>query len=79
MALDGEMPAEEREDYRRWRDRRPDMKAMAEQFAADRAVLRSVLEPDHEPVPERFANLLSSGREREVTGNRLGVPPWPLR
>jgi anti-sigma factor RsiW len=60
MALDGEMPAEDREDFEIWLAVNPDMKALSMRFVADRTRLQSafasVLE---EPVPERLSKMLS--------------------
>lgn len=74
MALDGEMPAEERRDYEIWLDAHPDMKAMSARFAADRARLQGVLNPvANEPVPDRLANILSDGRQ---AGADAGWRQW---
>ena len=37
MALDGELPADEREDFAHWLETNPEMKALNARFAADRA------------------------------------------
>lgn len=72
MALDGEMPAEDREDFDIWLAANPDMKAMSMRFAADRARLQSdfafVLE---EPVPERLSKVLSD--EPAEGGSRWSI------
>ncbi|TIV76865.1 MAG: anti-sigma factor, partial [Mesorhizobium sp.] len=55
MALDGELPGEERMAYEAWLEANPEMKARAARFVADRAALRAafagVLD---EPVPARL-------------------------
>jgi len=55
MALDGELPADERAAYDAWLDANPEMKARSARFTADREALRSafagVLD---EPVPARL-------------------------
>lgn len=55
MALDGELPGEERMAYEAWLEANPEMKARSARFVADRAALRAafagVLE---EPVPARL-------------------------
>lgn len=55
MALDGELPGEERMAYDAWLDANPEMRAKAARYTADRAALRAafggVLD---EPVPARL-------------------------
>lgn len=62
LALDGELPAEDRAAYEAWLDGNPDMKARAGRYAADgerlRAALETVLE---EPVPGRLSGALARG------------------
>ncbi|KRB31969.1 MULTISPECIES: anti-sigma factor family protein [Mesorhizobium] len=59
MALDGELPADERTDYDAWLDANPEMKARSARFTADREALRSafagVLD---EPVPARLRKMV---------------------
>ncbi len=59
MALDGELPAEERAAYDAWLDTNPEMKARSVRFTADRAALRAafagVLD---EPVPARLRKVV---------------------
>ena len=45
MALDGELPAEERADFEPWLDANPEMKAMSGRFERDRARLAAALAP----------------------------------
>lgn len=56
LSLDGELPADEREEFEAWLERNPDRKALRDRFAADhdrlRAALAGVVD---EPLPERFA------------------------
>lgn len=59
LALDGEMPADDRAAFDRWLEVNPDMKARAERYAADRDQLRAALDPIlGEPVPERLRKLV---------------------
>ncbi|MDH4985675.1 anti-sigma factor [Aminobacter anthyllidis] len=55
LALDGELPEDERAAYQMWLEANPDMKAKSLRYAADNAALRNlfvgVLE---EPVPSRL-------------------------
>ena len=55
LALDGELPEDERAAYQAWLEANPDMKARSLRYAADNAALRNlfagVLE---EPVPSRL-------------------------
>ena len=80
MALDGEMPAEDREDYEIWLSANPDMKALSVRFAADRARLQGVFAPVlKEPVPERLAALVAAGgpRRRPSPMRRFAAAlPW---
>ncbi|TGQ66749.1 anti-sigma factor [Mesorhizobium sp. M00.F.Ca.ET.186.01.1.1] len=59
MALDGELPAEERIAYDAWLDANPEMKAKSARFTADRTALRAafgnVLD---EAVPERLRKVV---------------------
>jgi len=67
MALDGELPAEERADFEAWLEANPEMKARNARFAADSTRLRGafagVLD---EPVPERLTKPLTGERARSV-------------
>lgn len=64
LALDGEMPAEERSDFDAWLEARPEMKARSARFAADRQLLQEALAPVvDEALPERFAKALSADRQ----------------
>ncbi|MBL8583558.1 MAG: anti-sigma factor [Rhizobiaceae bacterium] len=65
LALDGEMPGDERAAYERWLDANPDMKARADRYAADRERLRRTLEPVlGQPVPPRLQQMLSQPGDR---------------
>ncbi|RWC91035.1 MAG: anti-sigma factor [Mesorhizobium sp.] len=59
MALDGELPADERAAYDAWLDANPEMKARSVRFTADREALRAafagVLD---EPVPARLRKVV---------------------
>ncbi|TJW89953.1 MAG: anti-sigma factor, partial [Mesorhizobium sp.] len=58
MALDGELPVDERVAYDAWLEAVPEMKARRDRYVADRAALRAafagVLD---EPVPVRLQNI----------------------
>jgi anti-sigma factor RsiW len=55
MALDGELPGEERMAYDAWLEANPEMKARATRYVADRAALRSAFAGVmDEPVPARL-------------------------
>jgi anti-sigma factor RsiW len=43
LALDGELPADERAGYERWLDAHPDMKARSGRYQADSDLLRGAL------------------------------------
>ena len=59
MALDGELPGDERMAYDAWLDANPEMKARSARFTADRAALRAafagVLD---EPLPARLTQIV---------------------
>lgn len=60
LALDGELAADERDEFARWLDAHADMKALSDRFAADGAILKGALAPVlDEPVPPRLAKLAS--------------------
>ncbi|CCV09404.1 conserved hypothetical protein [Mesorhizobium metallidurans STM 2683] len=69
MALDGEMPAEERGDFEAWLEANPEMKAKSALFADDMRLLREtfggILD---EPVPERLTGLLTGRQARPAAG-----------
>jgi len=55
MALDGELPADERVAYETWLDSNPEMKAKSVRYTADRAALRAAFAGViDEPVPARL-------------------------
>ncbi|RWD44948.1 MAG: anti-sigma factor, partial [Mesorhizobium sp.] len=55
MALDGELPGEERVAYDAWLEANPEMKAKSARYIADRAALRAALAGVmDEPVPARL-------------------------
>ncbi|TIT75217.1 MAG: anti-sigma factor, partial [Mesorhizobium sp.] len=55
MALDGELPGEERVAYDAWLEANPEMKAKSARYIADRAALRAALAGVmDEPVPAKL-------------------------
>lgn len=59
LALDGEMPAEDRGAFEAWLDGHPEMKARSERFADDRKSLQVAFDgAAAELVPQRFHRLL---------------------
>jgi anti-sigma factor RsiW len=59
MALDGELPAEERAAYDAWLDANPEMKARSARFTADRAAMRAAFAGVmDEAVPVRLRNVV---------------------
>ena len=75
MALDGELPNEERADYENWLEANPEMKARSVRFEADRARLRDtfagVLD---ERVPARLTELVTGKAARPVAA----APRWRM-
>lgn len=58
LALDGEMPVEERPAFERWLQAHPDMQARNHRFASDRDRLRETLAGIlDEPVPPRLSGM----------------------
>jgi anti-sigma factor RsiW len=75
MALDGELPEDERADFAAWLEANPEMKAKSIRFEDDRARLRNTLAGVlEEPVPGRMM--------RRVTGEApppaTGAPRWRM-
>ena len=72
MALDGELPAEERAAYEAWLELHPEMKARSQRYAADRdAMQRAVAGVLEEPVPARLAKaVLGETRKRAPADSR---------
>lgn len=55
MALDGELPGEERMAYDAWLEANPEMRARSARYSADRAAMRSAFaDVMDEPVPARL-------------------------
>lgn len=71
MALDGELPADERVAYETWLDANPEMKAKSARYSADRAALRvafaGVLD---EPVPARLQKVVLGEAPIKATAPR---------
>lgn len=63
LALDGELAADDRDEFERWLAVHPDMRALSDRFAADGGTLAAALAPVlAEPVPQRFTSLLADER-----------------
>lgn len=75
MALDGELPEEERADFQAWLDANPEMKARRQRFEADRARLRDtfagVLD---ERVPDGLSGIVTG----EAKKPSAGAPRWRM-
>jgi anti-sigma factor RsiW len=75
MALDGELPEEERADFQSWLDANPEMKARSLRFEADRARLRNTFAGIlNEPVPDAMTRLVTGEARRLSTG----APRWRM-
>lgn len=69
LALDGELPVEDRGQFELWLDANPEMKARSARFEADRGLLREGLAGmATEPLPERF--------QRQLAGEMRAPRPW---
>lgn len=61
LALDGEMPPEDRSAFDAWLEANPEMKARSQRFAEDREQLQKAFAPiAAEAVPQRFHGMLGS-------------------
>lgn len=61
MALDGELPAEEREEFDTWLANNPEMKARSDRLVDDMERLRgSVATVPDEPIPDRLTALVKA-------------------
>jgi anti-sigma factor RsiW len=75
MALDGELPQEERADYDVWLDANPEMKARSVRFEADRTRLREAFaDVFDERVPDRLTKLVTG----EARRSGAGAPRWRM-
>ncbi|BCH25881.1 anti-sigma factor [Mesorhizobium sp. L-8-10] len=73
LALDGELPPEERADFEAWLEADSDMKAKYSRFADDAARLRDTLAGVlDEAVPDRLSGLLSAGGIGAETASNPG-------
>ncbi|MGE0501370.1 MAG: anti-sigma factor [Rhizobiaceae bacterium] len=71
LALDGELPEEERAALESWLDANPERKAHAVRFAADRERLREALSGiADEPVPVRLREIVGTGERSRRNGWR---------
>ena len=62
LALDGELPEDDRAGFERWLAENPEMKARHDRYAADREALRAAFAPvAAEPVPARLSAVLGTG------------------
>jgi anti-sigma factor RsiW len=74
LALDGEMPAEERADFDAWLEANLEMKAKNARFADDARRLREAFAGVlKEPVPERLAETVTGDRSRAAAS---WLPNW---
>jgi anti-sigma factor RsiW len=73
MALDGELPGEERMAYDAWLEANPEMKARSARYIADRAAMRAALAGAmDEPVPARL-------RQAVLGDAPMKAPAWRSR
>lgn len=71
LALDGELPEDERAAYLEWLDANPEMKARSQRYAADDAMLRGIfIGVLDEPVPARLEGAVNGDAPKRVT------TPW---
>ena len=63
LAIDGELPDEDRAALELWLEANPEMKARHARFIADRGLVQAALAPvADEPVPQRFQAMLADER-----------------
>lgn len=73
LALDGELPEDDRAAYEAWLSANPDMKARAGRFADDGALLRAAIgDVVDEPVPERLTRKVQARAYANVSPRRIG-------
>jgi anti-sigma factor RsiW len=76
LALDGELPQDERAGYESWLETNPDMKAKSRRYQADIDLLRgAVAGVLDEPVPDRFAAI---GTGEALPARKSGRPRWQM-
>jgi anti-sigma factor RsiW len=76
LALDGELPQDERAAYERWLETKPDMQAKSRRYEADRDLLRGAVAGIlDEPVPDRLAKIVAGERPSASNSSR----PWRWR
>ena len=71
LALDSELPADDRQGFDRWLDAHPDMQALAQRFAEDREQLKAGLDTIlDEQVPERLNRIVAA---TDTAGGALAI------
>lgn len=76
LALDGELPQDERAAYERWLEIHPDMEAKRRRYEADRDLLHgAVAGVLDEPVPDRLTKIMA-GETRPASSN--SAPRWRM-
>ncbi len=72
LALDGELPEDDRAAYEAWLSAHPDMKARVGRYMDDLALLReAVSDVANEPVPDKLARILETGAAAPA---RVAIP-----
>jgi anti-sigma factor RsiW len=72
LALDGELPPDDRVGFDRWLDAHPDMQALAQRFGDNREQLKAGLDPIlDEPVPERLSRMVEASNTGSARGSHL--------
>lgn len=73
LALDGELPADEKEAFETWLHASPDMKALQQRYAQDGERLRNALEAVAlEPIPGRLTSLVTGDAKSRTNGWGFG-------
>ncbi len=71
LALDGEMPAEQRAEFDRWLEQNPKEQERFQQFETDRKALKSALDPVlEEPIPSRLTRIRATANDNSATASR---------
>jgi anti-sigma factor RsiW len=72
LALDGELPADDRQGFDRWLEAHPDMRALAQRFTEDREQLKAELDSIlDEQVPERLSRIIAARDGMPAHRNRI--------
>jgi len=76
LSLDGEMPADERDDFEAWLEQNPEKKALRDRYQSDREMLVAAVDGIlDEPLPDRLAGFAraTSAPQRRWSWRRIAA------